>query len=306
MTAPFTIDGQSQLTEQPPVRGWHWLITPGYFDTMDIPLIQGRRFADTDVLGRAPVVIINRAMAHAFWPGRTSVVGERVRVGDPAQLREIVGVVGDVRALPTQETSNQIYVPLAQDNDPAYIETAVNRLDFHVLVRSRSDPSALARDVEGAIAGIEPSAPLQDVQPLSRAVARAFAPWQSTTWLIGLNAGLAVLLAMIGLYGVMAYSVKQRTHEIGVRMALGADPRTVRAMVLRRAAWVIAAGIGLGLAGARGATTLVEHRLYGVSATDIWTQSAVAGLLATIALVASYVPARRAAAVDPIQALRCE
>jgi predicted permease len=306
LTAPFTIEGQPQQTEPQPVRGWRWLITPGYFDTMGIPLIQGRRFADSDVQGHAPVAIINRAMAHAYWPGRTSVVGEHIRVGDPAQVREIVGVVGDVRALPTQETSNQIYVPLAQDNDPAYIETAVNRLDFHVLVRSRSDPGALARDVEAAIAGIEPSAPLQEVQPLSRTVARAFAPWRSTTWLFGLSAGLAVLLAMIGLYGVMAYTVKQRTHEIGVRMALGADPRRVRVMVLRRAAWVIVAGIGVGLAGARAATTLLEHRLYGVSATDVWTLTSVAGLLAAIAIVASYVPARRAAAIDPIQALRCE
>lgn len=301
----FTVDGQPPGSEQQRANMRLLRITPDYFAAMQIPMLQGRDFRDTDDAGAARVVVISRYMAETLWPGTPSVIGRRITVDGSS--REVIGVVGDVRLWPGREIASQLYVPLAQSVEaPDHEDPADLALVFNAVVRTGSDPGTFGRAAVAALQDVEPGAPVKGPRAYESVVTEALAPTRATLWLLSLNAAVALLLAAVGLYGVLAYSVVQRTHEIGVRMALGASQRAVVRLVLRRAFLVGLSGTAVGCVAAYWATQLIENQLYEVTASDPATFGVVVIFLLAVALLAAYLPARRAAAVDPIRALRCE
>jgi len=276
------------------------LATRSYFGTMGIPVVAGRGFTEADRRGAPIVILISESAARKFFP-RGDAIGRRLRFGArPSQTRvegEVVGVVGDVRdaelgAGPTPEFYGSLeQVPTDQ---------------FHVVVRAAGAPDRLAASARAAVASLDPELAVSGLSTLDDVVRRSVARPRFMVQLLLVFASLALLLCAIGVYGVTAYAVSRRTREIGIRMALGADRASVRAMVLREAARLAAAGVGLGLAGAFAATRLLRGFLFEIGPADPLTHAAVAVLLGAVAVAASALPARRAARLDPIAALRTE
>jgi putative ABC transport system permease protein len=275
-------------------------ITPGLFRTLGTPLLRGRHFTERDDARTPPVAIINDTMARRFWPGQDPI-GRRFTFGDPRQPDtvwfSVVGVTGDVkRSGLDSEPRPESFFPLAQSPDRT----------MTLVVRARTDAAGLAAAVRSAVWSIDPDLPVSDVRTVEELLAESVMERRFTMLLVGFFSAVALVLSALGIYGVIAYWVTQRTHEIGVRMALGARPADVQALVLRQGLRLAGLGIALGLAGAVGATRVLRSLLYGVSATDPATFAAIPALLAFVALLACYVPARRATRVDPLIALRCE
>lgn len=274
-----------------------------YFQTMKIPFVNGRDFTLRDDRKSTPVVIINETFAKRFFPGEDPI-GKRVKPGisvdeDKPPLREIVGVVKDVRHKQElgKESGPEFYLPHAQAPFGG----------LTLVVRTDGDPRALARPVQGVIAEIDKDIPLYDIKTFDQHLGKAVASPQFSAFLLGLFAVVALVLTAVGLYGVMAYSVAQRTHEIGIRVALGAQQGQVMRMVIRQGVILAGVGVVLGLVGAFGLTkVLLATMLYGVSALDPLTFVFVVLLLFGVALVACLIPARRATKVDPMVALRYE
>ena len=275
-------------------------VTAGYFTTLKAKLVHGRYFSDAEDSSKPHVVVISEALAKKFFLGEDPIGKQIIYAptsNDPPM--EVVGVVADIRegGLDT-ETWPAIYVPFNQDPTS----------HFSVVVRtSQSETSvlpAIVRTIRQMDAGISTS----DVRSLSSRINDSYSAYmrRCSAWLVGGFAAIALLLSIVGLYGVIAYSVSQRTREIGVRMALGAQPGTVYRLILREAGWLITIGVSLGLLCSIGAATLIRRMLYGVKEWDAPTLAAVAFVLAACGLLASYFPARRAASVNPIQALRAE
>jgi putative ABC transport system permease protein len=270
-----------------------------YFETMGIPLLEGRAFTDQEVASGTQTAIVNEAFAQRFFPGE-EVLGKRVKLGpNPDQLPwiTIVGVVGNVRHLAIEtEPRPEIYrhymtFPLSS---PA------------IVVRSSSDPKKLIAGIRAQVQTIDAELSIANIHTMDELMARSVAGRRFSMTLLAIFACVAILLAAVGLYGVMSYSVVQRTHELGVRMALGASRRDVVTLVVGQAARLAVAGIAIGLIAAIALTRLMGNMLYEISATDPATFAAVALLIGTVALLASYVPARRATRVDPMVALRHE
>ena len=283
-------------------------VTPNFFATMRIAMIQGRDFTDRDTLSSPWVAAINETMAKRFWPGENPL-GKRFRFdfGPDEQPREIVALVHDTPADRHQTAQEPIfYIPTIQrpmrDRGPF----GFNRAQMTFLLRTTGDPMVLSNAVRQAVAEIDPDRPASQLRTLEDALGNdlRFERWYMV--LLSVFGGIALLLATVGIYGVMAYSVAQRTHEIGMRMALGASASQVMVLMLRRAAVLIAAGVALGLAGALSLTRLLASQLNGVSPTDPPTFFSVSVLLAIVALGACFIPTRRASAVDPTVALRYE
>jgi putative ABC transport system permease protein len=274
-------------------------VSPSYFETLQVPLLLGRGLQASDT-GNAPqVVLINLSMARRFWPNQNPV-GKRL-VPDPAMFKktswEIVGVVGDVKHFGVAEpTHPTIYRPFAQESFPLLAFT----------IRAQVPPMSLAEEVREAIWSVDKDQPISKIITMQEAAAESVTLRKVSMILLASFAALAVFLALIGLYGVMAYLVNQRTHEIGVRMALGARPLDISKLVLRQGLRLAAVGIGLGVAAALALTRVLTSLLFGVRPHDPGTFAVVAALLAAVALVASYLPARRATKVDPMVALRYE
>ncbi len=275
-------------------------VTPDFFKTIRARLVSGRYFTATDDANRPGVAIVNEALVRQYFPGEDPI-GKQI--GDPElskkSLRQIVGVVNDVKegALDT-EIWPAIYLPFEQDADGYY----------SVIVRTSQAPESI---IPSLLASIHQSAPdfaTVDETTMSRRIADSQAAYlhRSSAWLIGGFAALALMLGAVGLYGVIAYSVSQRTREIGVRMALGAQRAAVYQLIMSEAGWLTGVGILAGLACAVGAAALMRKLLFGVAAWDVSTLAAVSVLLALSALVASYLPARRAASINPVDALRAE
>jgi len=266
-----------------------------YFRTLGARLLQGRYFRADEDLSKPRVAIVNAALAAKYFPGEDAL-GKRLQF-DPAL--EIVGVVADVKEGPLDEAMRPaIYTPLAQGSEWGSV----------VMARSTGDPAALLTEMTEAIHGVDRGLLVAGAQTLQDRIAESQASYlhRASAALVGGFAGLALILSVVGLYGVIAYSVAQRTREIGVRMALGAQRGTVAGMVLREAGWLAVIGIGLGMASAVGAASLMRSLLFGVSSWDVSTLLAVGGVLAMAALLASWLPARRAASVNPVEALRAE
>jgi putative ABC transport system permease protein len=276
------------------------IASPSLFKTLGIPLRAGRTLTQEDS-ERAPLVaIVNESFVRAFYQG-TTPIGRRIGTrGDPKQpWRTIVGVVGDTRGRGLmREPRAEVYVPLRQ------MEGAWNQL--FLLVRTEGDPHAMLPSVRREIMAIDRDQPAYDIRTLDEAFAESVFVQRALMVLLGVFAGLAVTLAAIGIYAVMSYAVTARTQEIGIRIALGADRGSVIGMVVRQVLWLVAIGVALGAAGAVALGRLATSVLAGTNATDPLTLTVVALLLASVALLAGYLPARRASRIDPVVALRME
>jgi putative ABC transport system permease protein len=265
---------------------------------MHIPLTGGRMFSDADGPQSQRVALVNEAFAARFFPGRTAL-GKRVTFGDPAApgttWLTIVGVVANTRRAGFDRPPwAELYYPHRQQPDRR----------MAVVLRTSGDPAALARSAQAELWAIDRDQPVTSVRTLNQILERTEANRRFAATLLGLFAAVALSLAAIGVYGVMAYATAQRTHEIGVRMALGAGTGDVMRMVLRDGAIVAGAGVVIGLAGAAALTTIMAQLLFGVTPRDPVTFATAAALLLGVSLIASYVPARRATRVAPGTALR--
>jgi putative ABC transport system permease protein len=300
-TVSFYIEGRPVTRREDVPDVERYTINSDYFRAMSIPLRSGRPFGTEDRADSLPVTIISEATARRFWPNE-SPLGKRINtdIDDPTSpWRTIVGVVGDVRhyALDTEPTP-QFYLPYRQ-GPVQYMA---------LLVRSSSSSSAESQvaAVRGQIWAIDKDQPIFNVKTMERFVAESVAQRRFTMLLLGLFAAVALVLAIIGLYGVMAYTVTQRTHEIGIRMALGAQASDVLKMVIGQGMSLAVVGVGIGLLAAFALSRMISSFLYGVSPTDPLTFVGVPLLLCAVAAIASYIPARRATRVDPMVALRYE
>jgi putative ABC transport system permease protein len=281
-------------------------ISPHYFQTMHIPVIQGRGFQETDTNSSTPVVMVSETVARAWWKGKNPI-GDRLVVGEyggrkfPEVLeppREVVGVVGDVKNLGLQETDpTTIYVPASQ------LFRAPNTTAWVVRVRSNV---AIGTELRRAVTGLNPYQRVLHLQSMSDVVARAVAHPSFDALLMGIFAAVALALTSVGIYGVLSFHVARRTQEIGIRIALGAKRGRVLLMVVAQGAFLATVGIGIGLVGALALSRFLSSLLYGVKPTDPSIFIAVSLILAAVVLLASFVPARRAAKVDPMVALRYE
>jgi len=281
-----------------PVR----IIATDYFKTMGIPVRQGRVFDEKDQIESAPVVIVNERFANKYFPSQ-NVVGKRIMPGFSAddngeKMREIVGVVGNVKHLSLRnEDSPEMYLPNTQI--PFNIPSLVIRT-------SVSNPNALTNSVRKELAALDATIPLTSVRVFAEYISRSLARPRFNTLLLSIFAGTALLLTAIGIYGVMAYSVAQRTSEIGIRIALGAGKSSIFRLVVGQAMTLVGISLVVGLAGAFAATRLLNSLLFGVGASDPMTFVSIALLVSAVAFMAAWLPARRATRVDPIIALRAE
>ena len=267
-----------------------------FFQTLGISLLRGREFAETDNQTAPKVMIINEAMASRFWPDQNPV-GKRLKLFGDQDFREVVGLVADSKYNSLTELRRPfMYIPLQQEYVP----------QVNVHVRTSSDAAGLAAALRQEVQQIDPSLPIQNMQTLSERIENSLGGERSQATLHASGGILALILAAIGLYGVMSYSVAQRTREIGIRMALGAGRGNVMGMVLRQGVTLVSAGVILGLGAAFWITRYVASLLFGISAIDPITFAGTSAILVVVALLASYVPARRATKVDPIIALRYE
>jgi putative ABC transport system permease protein len=270
--------------------------TPNYFETIGIPLLRGRTFGNEDQGNTPTVVIINKMMADKFWPNQDAV-GKQVRFVEDNSLGNIVGVVGDAKHYWIGEDQRlQMYVPYSQL--PGLFATLV--------IRTNVEPLSISEQVRQAVWKVDPDQPMWKVRTVEYLLDRSVADRKFLMTLMVIFAGLALVLTVIGLYGVISYLVNQRTQEIGIRMALGAQMGDILRMVLKQGMFLVLGGVVLGLAGAWGLTRLMAKLLYKISATDPVTFIGLAVLLIVVALFACYIPARRAAKVDPLDALRYE
>jgi putative ABC transport system permease protein len=286
-------------------------VTPGYFAAMGIPLLAGRSFDAFDTEDRQRVVVVSESMARRYWStGSADVartIGKRITfnsgipveqqrlVGGPGS-RVVVGVVGDVK-----------HLGLDEENVPMFYTPHTQQPSYHTMrlvVRAQADAAALTSQVRAALNQMDREVPLSQVATLAASLDQSVAEPRMRATLLGLFAGLAMALAAIGVYGVVAYLVGQRTQEIGVRRALGAQARDVVSMLVRESMRPVAAGIVIGLLGAFALSRVLAAMLFQISATDVATYAVACGVLGGAALLASVIPARRALAVDPINAVR--
>jgi putative ABC transport system permease protein len=291
----FGIEGRPP---QPAGQGFNAnvnLTTPGYFQTMNIPLIQGRDFDQRDVMKAPEVVIINQDMVRRYWPDEDPI-GKRLAVGN-GPWRTVVGVVGDVKQAGLDiETRPEMFWP--------YYQLPLSFSTF--VVRTSGDPEAMTSGVRRAMQDIDEALPLYDIKPVNEVISESVAPRRFNMLLLSIFAGLALVLAAVGLYGVISYSVSQRTHEIGIRMALGASHKSVLRLVVGQGMILALIGVGIGVIASFFLTKFMATLLFGVSATDPLTFVGISVLLTGVSIVASFIPARRAMKVDPMVALRYE
>jgi putative ABC transport system permease protein len=275
-------------------------VTPAYFETLGIRLLRGRLFTAADTAEAAPVVVINQTMAQRLWPN-DNPLGKRIKFGFPesrdATWREIVGVVNDVKMNgPTSIAALQTYLPYAQMPGDG----------VSLIVRAERNAAALAATVERTVHAIDKDLPVFGIRTMDQLLGNALAQRRLTLVLLASLAALALLLAAVGIHGVVSYSVRQRTLELGLRMAFGAQARDVLALILKQGLKLTLIGIGLGLLSAFALTRWMESLLFGVPATDALTFGVIAVTLLLVALLACWIPARQATKVDPMIALRCE
>jgi putative ABC transport system permease protein len=297
----FAVGGQpAPPAEQRPL-GVLRSVTPGYFRAMGIPLVAGRGFADSDTRPAAPVIVVNQTLARRFWR-EGNPLGGRLVVDTDGRTAAIVGVVGDLKPESMEgEDWPTIYNPYAQE--PVATLTLVVRTGD---VRTGGAPMALASAVAREVHHLDPDQPVADVRPMDAVMDQAMAGARFNTVLLAAFAAMAFVLAAVGIYGVISYDVTERTHEIGIRLALGAQPGNVLKLVVGQGARLAVYGIAAGLAAAWGLTRLMVTMLFGVKPDDFYTFAAISGLLGAVALGASYLPSRRAMALDPVTALRHE
>jgi predicted permease len=273
------------------------IVAGHYFETMQIPLLKGRYFNDEDTADKPPVVIVDEFMAKQLWPNQDPL-GKRISFADlkaPPVWATVVGVVGRIKQ-ETLDSDSRIAVYMAHSQ-------YISRL-FNLVVRTTTDPASLTSAVNHELHEVDHDLPLYNVVTMDQRVADSLARRRFTAVLLALFAGFALALAAIGVYGVMAYFVNQGTRELGIRMALGATQPTVLRLVVKQGMMLALTGVAIGVGAAFAFARLASGLLYGVKATDPLTFSLVAVLLSIVALIASYIPARRAARIDPMICLR--
>jgi putative ABC transport system permease protein len=312
-SAPFAGGGQNGLRiegrgtdPQDLINGTLRMISPRYFETMRVPVKRGRVFDAHDVAGAPRVMIINETLAKQAWPGQDPI-GKRIDCceelpgGQPA-WKQVVGVVGDVRAWGLGEAVRpEFYLPIPQAPKEAW--NWIGR-SMTVVARASGDPVSLTKSAQRAVWSVDPTIPLFQVRTLEEAMRRTTSSTRFNMMLLTMLAATGLLLAAIGIYGVVGYFVSQRTQEIGIRMALGASAGTVQRMIVRQGAMLAVTGVVVGLLASLAVTRGLSSLLFGISARDPVTLAGVGVLLGAIAILASYIPARRATKADPLAALR--
>jgi putative ABC transport system permease protein len=283
---------------------WMNTVTPDYFHVMGIAALAGREFTAADDGGDA-VVVLTAATARKYWPGRNAV-GKHIRLLGDKDWREVVGVIPDVRAYDLQRIAPEwiegtAYVPY---DIRATSEDARVPAEMTIALRTGMEESQAGQEVQRIVSGLNQEVPVSEIRTMQEVVTEAVSTPASTTALFSAFAGLALVLGMIGIYGVLTFLVSKRTREIGIRMALGARRQDVLWLVMREGAKFSFAGIALGLAGAAAVSRLLASELYGVGPTDALTYVAVTSVMVAVTLLACYVPTRRAMRVDPLTALR--
>lgn len=268
-------------------------VSVDYFRTLGVPLLRGREFSPADAKNQN-AIIINEAMAKKFWPG-TDPIGQKILNGDRHNPLEIIGVVANTKG-----------DGLGADAKPELYTVPRGLWYAFLLLRTDQDLSTLASSVREQVAAVDRGVPVYQVATMDQLLSSSVAPQRFNMFLLALLAALALGLAAVGIYGVLASSVSRRAHEIGVRLALGAHPRDILRLIIRQGMALVFVGTILGIAGAALLTRLMASLLYGVSATDPVTFAAVAILLTLVSVMACYLPARRAMRVDPMTALRCD
>lgn len=296
---PFSIEGRALDPNNINYAGWQ-MVGANYFHTLGIPLISGRDLLSADMDQAAPVVaVVNETMARHYWP-QENPLGKRITLGLPRPDNPWVTIIGIAKDLPHR----------AIDSAPEpdwYLSRPLGPQRNQILfVRTSGNPADLSASIRGIVAGIDRNQPVANIRTLSEVVAETVAPRKFNMMLFTLFAALALLLAALGMYGVMAYSVAERTHEVGIRMALGAQTSDVLGLIIRKGMAITLIGVAAGLAISFGLTRLLATMLFGVSPTDALTFVAVSSFVVIVALLACYIPARRATKVDPVIALRAE
>jgi putative ABC transport system permease protein len=297
----FQIEGREVAAKDEPSADV-FIAEPNYFRTMGIPILKGRDFEERDEHKSMPVVIVTESFARQFFPGEDAV-GKRIKPGistwddEKSTMREIVGVVGDIRnrTLDT-EPKPAYYLPQSQ----------VPFTQLIAVVKSGNDPKSLSGSITREVSAIDTELPVFSVKTMAEYISSSVAAPRFNTTLLSIFAGVALVLTIIGLYGVMSYSVAQRTNEIGIRMALGARTRDVLALIVKDGLKMVSLGLVFGIAGALALTRLLATLVFGVTTHDPMTFVVIAVLLSLVAMLACYVPAWRATRVDPLEALRCE
>lgn len=297
-TRSFSIEGFEPGPGEPDPWGDYRIVTPGYQAALRIPVLRGRFFTDEDRMGTRPVVVVDRELAERYWPSEDPV-GQRIGFpsGDSIRWNEVVGVVEHtaVEGLDA-ERRVQVYRPFQQVGPSSMV----------LAIRATGDPERLSGPLRAAVDAVDPSLPLSTVRTMEAMLADAVAPRRFSMLLLAVFAGIALLLASVGIYGVISFDVARRSQELGVRMALGAERGAVLRLVLRQGLGLALLGVAIGVVGAIGLTRLLTSQLYGVDPTDPVTFAAVVALLLGIAAVAILLPARRATRVNPMIALRSE
>ncbi len=296
----YTAEGQPPVDATNMPRAYVHRVSPDFFRTLRIRFTAGRTFTDAELQADLRAVIVSDSLVKRFWPGQDPI-GRRVKAGGPSSRSPwmtIVGVVNDMkyRGLPNNPTADpDLFLPFSE-----------RQRGFSLLVRTPLDPASLASSVRGAVHSTDPTAVMFNVATMDERIARETSRSRFTGWLMAIFAGAALLLAMIGIYGMMSYSVSRRTQEIGLRVALGAARSDVLSLVLTRGMALVAAGLAIGVAAALALTRLMSTLLYGVAATDMLSFGAAAVVLAGVGAAACFMPAARAARIDPALTLRNE
>ena len=286
-------------------------VGPGFFEAMGIPLIGGRPFNVHDTAATQPVAIVNQAFADRYWPGG-SAVGKRIRMNPVDPWITVIGVVGNIRRFARDdEIRSEMYRPFAQQGDrrrgdrrPGQVDPRVFVTDVSFVVRTTTAPEDMRRLAQAALASIDPTMPIGPVSTLQEDLERAVAPRRFLLRLFFAFGAAALVLAALGVYGMTAYLVRRRTREMAVRVALGASPRKIEALVVRQGVFIALYGVTGGLGLAFVLSRFLRQHLCDVQPFDAWIYGSIAALLALVVLVASYVPARQAGRLDPLQALK--
>ena len=299
----FNIEGRPPKTPHDYLAAGYRTITPGYMETLNVPLLQGRNIAAGDTEKAPAVVVINATMARTYFPG-DNPLGKRMQIGaipdKDVPFMEVVGVVGDVHQGLDSDPKAEMYLPYKQ------ADAILPVFQLSIVLRTAGEPHAQAAALRSALGEIDPNQPLVKIRTMDENMAASVTEPRFRTWLIGIFAGLALVLAAVGIYGVMSYSVTQRTNELGIRMTLGAQANDVFRIVVGEGMRLALLGVGVGVVAALISTRVLRTFLYGISANDPVTFGATALLLTMVAVAASYFPARRATRVDPMVALRHE
>jgi predicted permease len=293
---PITIEGYVPKNSADFIMSNERFVSPGYFAAMGVPLVHGRLFDERDLKGAQETVIVNENLAQRFWPNEDAI-GKRLERANKEPWRTVVGVVRDTKEF---SFDNEPPISIYHPHEQFPIGT------MFMVVRTGSNPENITPAIAKEVHALDPELPAFEFMTMEQRLAVSLAPRRFSTFLLGVFAVTALILAAIGIYGVLDYSVSQRTHEIGIRMALGAQPGRISMLVLRQSFVLVFVGTVIGMLSAFGLTRVMSSLLYGVSATDLRTFVVPPLVLGGIALIASYIPARRAARVDPTVALRSE